>query len=575
MTMKPYNTDLTRSLKWMHNKAPNLQSIINQKAAWYQKYHTQFWSNWEANVFDIRTANAFGLLVWCIILGLPLDIFDFEPITNAFAFGSQRGNYLDSGGHVAPINFVSGPNIFSNGIAVPSSGWSLNPTTDQITFTTPPASGAVLTWTGTVQNVKGTQLVVQQPKQFGTGDGSTVTFNMTPSDSANYNEVGFNFYGGGADSVASLNEIRQACQLRYVALVSNGRQQWINQMLQYIFNQGNPWDFPGKKYFYLTDSTLSPQPVTGAKIWRSDWEGNELLYTTSRRNICPNSSVISTTNSWSTTNSSITNSAGPDGTANGTALITPSSAAAAYVRDTASQSGLSLNTVFSISAFVKAGTATQSAIAIMDSGYATTLCSIGITWSSGVPSVAGSGSGYVAGSASVAAAGVAGWYRVQASFNNGTNVAVGTQITPDTTNGTGTISIAYPQFELGPVATSYIPTSGSAATVATDYTLNTSTGAVTMTSAPAAGAALTWTGTWNWGTWTTPSQFGTGNGSNVSFTLTPPPGSAAPISRSYYMEYRVGANLKLSSQFLTLLNNPAYGIMPNCAGIGYAVVQES
>jgi len=189
--------------------------------------------------------------------------------------------------------------------------------------------------------------------------------------------------------------------------------------------------------------------------------------------------------------------------------------------------------------------------------------------------VAGIGSKYVAGSASVAAAGVAGWYRVQASFNNGTNVAVGTQITPDATNGTGTLNTAYPQLELGPVATSYIPTSGSAATVATDYTLNTSTGAVTMTSAPATGATLTWTGTWNWVTWTTPSQFGTGDGSSVNFTLTPPPGSAAPISRSYYMEYRIGANLKLSSQFLTLLNNPAYGIMPTCAGIGYAVVQES
>lgn len=271
MTMTPYNTDLTRALKWMHNNAPNIQSIITQKANWYSKYNDQFWANWEANVFDIRTANAFGLVVWCIILGIPLSLFNFEPNTNAFAYGPQRGNFLDGGGHTLPFSFSGSPVIYSNGVATPSGNYSINTTTGQITYTGAPASATNLSWTGSiVDNLTGQTTIVNQPRQFGTGDGSTVTFSLLPSNSANYNQIGFNFYGGGKNVVGLLSEIRHACQLRYAALVSNGRQLWINQMLRYIFNGGAAWDFPGKKYFYLTDATMSAtQPFTVAPVTRT------------------------------------------------------------------------------------------------------------------------------------------------------------------------------------------------------------------------------------------------------------------------------------------------------------------
>jgi hypothetical protein len=96
-----------------------------------------------------------------------------------------------------------------------------------------------------------------------------------------------------------------------------------------------------------------------------------------------------------------------------------------------------------------------------------------------------------------------------------------------------------------------------------------------MSVAPSNGAALTWQGTWNWATWTAPSQFGTGNGSTTIFTLTAPPGAVKPITNAFYMEYRIGANMGLSPQFVNILNNPSYGIMPTCAGVKYAVIQES
>jgi hypothetical protein len=130
------------------------------------------------------------------------------------------------------------------------------------------------------------------------------------------------------------------------------------------------------------------------------------------------------------------------------------------------------------------------------------------------------------------------------------------------------------QIESSNVPTSYIGTTSAPVTV-TDYALDSSNGNVTFAVAPPTGAALTWSGTWNWATTPAPQSFGTGNGSTTAFTLSQPPGAAKPITTPMYMEYRIGAAIKLSAQFLNIINNPSIGIMPTCAGVKYAVVQES
>lgn len=300
--MTPFNGDMTQALKWMQNNAPNIQAMINQKAAWYSKYNDQFWSNWQSGVYDLRTAGPFGFLVWCIILGVPSQLFGLYPVSNGWAFGANRQNFIYSGG--------------------------------------------------------------AQP-------------------SVNQNTVGGNFAGGGATTILNLNEVRWALQLRYVALVSNGNVKFINRMLQFIFNGGQPWNYPNKKYFYLMDSTGISNGLTNVAI-----------------------------------------------------------------------------------------------------------------------------------------------------FSNGVQVTSG-------------------------------------------VTVNATTGAVTFTTAPASGAILTWTGTWD--AYTTPSQvqFGTGNGSTTAFTIATPRGAVVPVANPLQMEYRIGAGMNLSSQFVTLLNSPQYGIVPSCAGTKYTVIQES
>lgn len=85
--------DLLRSLLWEYDEAPALRSLAEAKQAWYESYISGFWSDWFTDVFDLRTANSFGLAVWAIILDLPLafaveatggDPFGFDPYGGTF-----------------------------------------------------------------------------------------------------------------------------------------------------------------------------------------------------------------------------------------------------------------------------------------------------------------------------------------------------------------------------------------------------------------------------------------------------------------------------------------------------------
>lgn len=67
-----FSVNLLRALLWQHNEAARLESLLTQKQAWYDEKQRDFWNDWIVNVFDLRTADDFGISVWAIILGLPL-----------------------------------------------------------------------------------------------------------------------------------------------------------------------------------------------------------------------------------------------------------------------------------------------------------------------------------------------------------------------------------------------------------------------------------------------------------------------------------------------------------------------
>lgn len=89
-----FSVDLLQNILWQYNEATALQSIISQKEAWYIENHTQFWTNWMVDVFDLNTANDFGLAVWAIILNIPLVVAtNPQPGKVAFGFGPNRANF--------------------------------------------------------------------------------------------------------------------------------------------------------------------------------------------------------------------------------------------------------------------------------------------------------------------------------------------------------------------------------------------------------------------------------------------------------------------------------------------------
>lgn len=96
-----FSVDLLRCVLWQYNDATRLQSLLAQKQDWYVQNQTDFWQSWCRDVFDLRTANAFGLSVWGEILkesretkvegtGADYPAFGFGPFRRNFKHGNFR-----------------------------------------------------------------------------------------------------------------------------------------------------------------------------------------------------------------------------------------------------------------------------------------------------------------------------------------------------------------------------------------------------------------------------------------------------------------------------------------------------
>lgn len=96
-----FNLDLLKVIPWYYDSAPNLRTLLEKKQAWYDENHRQFWEEWEKNVFNLRTANDFGLNVWSIILNLPLYTNDDSSRKDFPAFGFKPKGQNFFNGHFA------------------------------------------------------------------------------------------------------------------------------------------------------------------------------------------------------------------------------------------------------------------------------------------------------------------------------------------------------------------------------------------------------------------------------------------------------------------------------------------
>jgi len=90
-----FSVDILRSLLWRNNEAVNLEALMQFKQDYIDTNNEAFWTDWLVNVFDLRTADIFGLNVWSIILDLNITIIASETTTpnSNFGFGEFRKNF--------------------------------------------------------------------------------------------------------------------------------------------------------------------------------------------------------------------------------------------------------------------------------------------------------------------------------------------------------------------------------------------------------------------------------------------------------------------------------------------------
>ncbi|MBV4413350.1 DUF2612 domain-containing protein [Enterobacteriaceae bacterium YMB-R22] len=90
-----FHSDLLKAILWQYENSDNIKALAHYKSAWFNRATVEFWRNWYRDVFNIDTANDFGLAVWGRILDVPLGI-DVPPSDKnkiGYGFGANKHNF--------------------------------------------------------------------------------------------------------------------------------------------------------------------------------------------------------------------------------------------------------------------------------------------------------------------------------------------------------------------------------------------------------------------------------------------------------------------------------------------------
>lgn len=108
-----YSANLLQSILWQYNNSTNIISLLSQKQDWFNLNVVTFWTNWYTDVFDLRTCNEFGIIIWSIILNLPLYLNINPDPPDKPVFGFNENPTINS-----YVNFENGNFSNQNPIAL-------------------------------------------------------------------------------------------------------------------------------------------------------------------------------------------------------------------------------------------------------------------------------------------------------------------------------------------------------------------------------------------------------------------------------------------------------------------------
>ena len=66
--------NLEKCILWQYDKAPRISTLITEKQKWYKQNVSEFIVNFFINIFNLKTANDFGLNIWGKLLNFPRQI---------------------------------------------------------------------------------------------------------------------------------------------------------------------------------------------------------------------------------------------------------------------------------------------------------------------------------------------------------------------------------------------------------------------------------------------------------------------------------------------------------------------
>lgn len=112
--MKTYEVDtgvdLSKTKLWQYNNAQRLLKLIDNLQSFANENIDQFWTNWKSDVFVLDTANAFGLSLWGMLLGVERPSYEDGGQTIKFTDDQYRQvlkgrvMLMNSNGSVKDIN---------------------------------------------------------------------------------------------------------------------------------------------------------------------------------------------------------------------------------------------------------------------------------------------------------------------------------------------------------------------------------------------------------------------------------------------------------------------------------------
>ena len=84
--------NLLQVMDWQRSNSEGIIKLLSSKQAWINAQTEGFFTDWSRDVFNLSTANEFGLFVWSIILDVPLfGASDVDPSNQNILFFSENG----------------------------------------------------------------------------------------------------------------------------------------------------------------------------------------------------------------------------------------------------------------------------------------------------------------------------------------------------------------------------------------------------------------------------------------------------------------------------------------------------